>query len=126
MAAGGFGGAKSAHPSLALDMLAGAVSGAAIFAEVPNATLDPSAVANVGHLFLVIDAGRLMPPETLSGCLADARAMLRASAADTETGTDLARPRLPEDRALAQKAQARRGGVPVDPGLLARLEALAR
>ncbi|KKK48455.1 hypothetical protein LCGC14_3144950, partial [marine sediment metagenome] len=60
------GGTKGANLALCLDLLAGGLSGAAMLSEIPNANLDTQAVANVGHLFLVIDAARLMPPAALS------------------------------------------------------------
>jgi LDH2 family malate/lactate/ureidoglycolate dehydrogenase len=115
------GGTKGATLSLALDLMTGVLAGSSVLSEIPNANLDPTAVANVGHLFLVIDAARLMPPDRVSGRLDDARALLRGSAAaQAETP-----PRLPGDRALASLAKARAEGVAVAPDLLADLKALA-
>ncbi|MFY0690463.1 MAG: Ldh family oxidoreductase [Paracoccaceae bacterium] len=115
------GGTKGANLSLCLDLLAGGLSGAAMLAEVPNANKDSAAVANIGHLLLVIDAAKLMPPERLASRIKDARGYVRQSvAADTEP-----KPRLPGERALACLAEARREGVAIDADLRARLEALA-
>ncbi|MEO1455862.1 MAG: Ldh family oxidoreductase [Pseudomonadota bacterium] len=115
------GGAKGANLSLCLDLLAGGLSGAAILSEVPNANVDTAAVANVGHLFLVIDAGQLMPPEALADRIDDARRLVWNSA-DDDTNP---KPRLPGARALAALARARAQGVPVDPEVRASLEKLA-
>ncbi|MHA6345361.1 Ldh family oxidoreductase [Roseivivax sp. CAU 1761] len=113
------GGTKGANLALCLDLLAGGLSGAAMLSEVPNANLDTKAVADVGHLFVVIDAARLMPPAALAGRLADARGMLADSARPGE------HPRLPGARALAALAEAREHGVEVEPDMLARLRDMA-
>ena len=115
------GGAKGANLSLCLDLLAGGLSGAAMLSEVPNANVDTKSIANVGHLFLVIDATKLMPPERLADRIDDARDLVRGSASPDADP----RPRLPGARALASLAKARAEGVFVDPDLLARLKALS-
>ncbi len=116
------GGAKGANLSLALDLLTGLLAGSSILSEIPNANVDTSAVANVGHAFLVIDVALLTPQETLSARLADGRALLRDSAAaDADPG-----PRLPGDRALAALTAARATGVAVAPDILEQLRELAR
>lgn len=115
------GGTKGANLALCLDLLAGGLSGAAMLSEVPNANLDTQAVANVGHLFLVIDAARLMPPAAFSERLEDARGML-ARGADKNAA---APPRLPGARALEALAQARSEGVVIEAEQYARLLELA-
>lgn len=115
------GGAKGANLTLCLDLLAGRLSGAAMLSEVPNANEDTKTVASVGHLFLMIDASQLMPPEALANRIEDARKLVRNSASsDADT-----QPRLLGSRALAALATARAHGVPVDPAPHARLEQLA-
>lgn len=115
------GGTKGANLSLCLDLLAGGLSGAAILSEVPNANNDSTAVANVGHLFLVIDAAKILPPERLSSRIADARGLVR----DSVAANVVPKPRLPGERALACLADARREGVAIEADLRARLESLA-
>ena len=116
------GGTKGANLAVCLDLLAGGLSGAAVLSEVPNANLDPQAVANVGHLFIVIDAAKLMAPDLLAHRLEEARSILKGSAA---SGDHANMPRLPGARALASFRQARETGIPVDPDLLQRLKMLA-
>lgn len=115
------GGAKGAHLSLCLDLLAGGLSGAAMLSEVPNANLDTGAVANVGHMFVVIDVARLMPSDAVSRRVEDARAMLRAGAAEAADPS----PRLPGARAMAELADARANGVAVEATVLESLHDLA-
>lgn len=115
------GGGKGANLALCLDLLAGGLSGAAILSEVPNANIDTRSAANVGHLFVVIDAAKLMPPEALSTRLGDARGLVRDIAVDKAADT----PRLPGARALKALATARAEGVPLEPEVLSRLRALA-
>ncbi|MEM5544843.1 Ldh family oxidoreductase [Sulfitobacter sp. AS92] len=115
------GGTKGANLALCLDLLVGGLSGAAMLSEIPNANLDTQAVANVGHLFLVIDAARLMPPAALSERLGDAREMLSRGAAENAA----APPRMPGTRALEKLAQARSEGVEIETKLYARLQDLA-
>lgn len=116
------GGAKGATLSLALDLFTGVLAGSSILSEIPNANIDTKAVANVGHVFLVVDAARLTSAQYVSSRLSDGRALLRDSAAaEAKPG-----PRLPGDGALASLAAARADGVPVASELLARIEALTR
>ncbi|WP_143226560.1 Ldh family oxidoreductase [Actibacterium pelagium] len=116
------GGSKGANLSLALDLFTAVLSGSSFLSEIPNANQNPEAVSNTGHLFLVIDAGRLLSPQSASDRLGVARSLLKESAApDAAHG-----PRLPGDRALASLAEARAKGVPIAPDLLGRLKALAR
>jgi LDH2 family malate/lactate/ureidoglycolate dehydrogenase len=114
-------GAKGAHLSLCLDLLAGGLSGAAILSEVPNANLTPGAVANVGHMVLMIDTARLLPPEALSARIGDARRIVRDSPAIDSTQP----PRLPGARAVAALRKARAEGFSPAPATLSTLRELA-
>lgn len=116
------GGGKGANLALTLDLLAGGLSGAAMMSEIPNANLDPRAVANVGHMFIVIDAAKLIAPEVLAQRLNDARDLVRSSATSDDPSDA---PRLPGARALAELRHAQETGIAVEPDLLARLRALA-
>lgn len=114
------GGAKGAYLSLALDLFTGLLSGSSILSQIPNANIDTRARANVGHLFLAVDAACLAPNETLLRRLEDGRKLLRDSADHPENA-----PRLPGEGALASLTKARAVGVPVDLDLLSQIEALA-
>lgn len=115
------GGIKGANLSLCLDLMTGGLSGAAMLSEIPNTNLTPGKFANVGHMFIVIDVARLMPPEALSGRLTDALGMVEASGAIDPVNP----PRLPGARAIAALEQAERDGIHLAPALFERLTALA-
>jgi LDH2 family malate/lactate/ureidoglycolate dehydrogenase len=117
------GGAKGANLSLCLDLLAGGLSGAAMLSEVPNANIDTHATANVGHLFIVFDAAKLMMPEALSMRLDDARRLVKDSVTPGIASQGV--PRLPGTRALAALAHARADGMEITSELLERLQRLA-
>jgi LDH2 family malate/lactate/ureidoglycolate dehydrogenase len=115
------GGGKGATLALALDMLAGALSGAAMLSEIPNANRDPGAVGNVGHMVIVIDASALMPPDRLAERLKDARRMVTAA-----RPIDPLHPaRLPGDRAVKAVLAARTSGFTVGDALFDQLQRLA-
>lgn len=115
------GGGKGANLALCLDLLAGGLSGAAMLSEIPNANLEPGAVANVGHMIVLIDAARLMSPDALSDRLSDARVMVENSVAINQNEAV----RLPGARAIASLEKARAQGFDISPGLAAELERLA-
>ncbi len=115
------GGHKGANLALCLDLLAGGLSGAAILSEIPNANINPGAVANVGHLFVIIDVTKLISPDELSNRLDVARHLIRDSAPPDSKP----QPRLPGARALEALAKARAEGLSVEPKLLSRLQTLA-
>lgn len=114
------GGTKGANMALCLDLLAGGLSGAAMLTDVPNANLRPGAVANVGHLFMVIDVSRLMAEDTLADRMAHARAMVEnSSRIDPDTAI-----RLPGARAVASLRRAQAEGFDIAPDLVATLKSL--
>lgn len=115
------GGGKGANLALCLDMLAGGLSGAAMLSEIPNANLESGAVANVGHMIVLIDAARLMAPDALSDRLSDARAIVENSTALNQNEAV----RLPGARAIASLEKARAQGFDIAPGLAGELERLA-
>jgi len=115
------GGTKGANLSLCLDLFAGGLSGAGMMDEIPNANLTPGAVANVGHMIIVIDAARLMPAEDLSQRLAGTRSKLETSAA-----VEASQPvRLPGARAVAALKTAQTQGFSIAPELFEKLNELA-
>lgn len=115
------GGSKGANLALCLDLLAGGLSGAAILTEIPNANVTPEAVADIGHMFIVIDAARLMPLGVLSDRLQDARGMVERG----DTVDPAQTLRLPGARAIAALETARAHGLCLAPELIDELERLA-
>lgn len=115
------GGAKGANLALCIDLLAAGIAGASILSEVPNANVRANAVANVGHLFIVIDAAKIAPPVALAERLEDARRMVGGGGAMDPD----APPRLPGARALAALGKAREIGVQLSDEVHETLKALA-
>lgn len=114
------GGAKGANLAFCLDLFAGGLSGAAMLSEIPNANLQPGAVANVGHMIVLIDVARLMPQDVLSDRMSDARKMVESSSAiDPDTAI-----RLPGARAVTSLEKAQAEGFDIAPDLYAKLESL--
>ncbi|MFT6076186.1 MAG: LDH2 family malate/lactate/ureidoglycolate dehydrogenase [Yoonia sp.] len=115
------GGAKGANLAFCLDLFAGGLSGAAMLTEIPNANLQPGAVANVGHMIILIDAARLMPADALSSRVSDARVMIEGSdAIDPNEAI-----RLPGARAIASLEKARAEGFDIPQSLADQLEGLS-
>jgi LDH2 family malate/lactate/ureidoglycolate dehydrogenase len=116
-----FGGYKGYGLALIVDLLAGVLSGAAYLEHVNSWLDDPEKPGNLGHFFLVIDTRVLGSTEWLAQRMADFGAIIH--------GTPRADPavpvRLPGEIELERLDRHRREGVPVDPALVARLEALA-
>lgn len=116
------GGDKGANLALCFDLLAGLLSGSAILSEIPNAAETPSAVQNLGHMFLAIDASRLLPPDTLAARMRDAASIV----ADTPAVDPECPPRLPGARAVAALYASRRDGLELSCDLLENLRNLAK
>lgn len=115
------GGAKGAHLALCLDLFAGGLSGAAMMGEIPNANTTPDVPPDLGHMIVIIDAARLMPPDRLSARLADARNMV-----ETTPRVDPAQAiRLPGARAVAALKTAQAQGFTLAPDLFDTLSRLA-
>lgn len=115
------GGPKGAHLALALDLLAGGLSGAAMLTDIPNAAEAPGQPQNLGQMVLLIDCRRLMPAEALTARIDDAARIL----ADTPPVDCGHPPRLPGARAIAAMRAARRDGLDLPGALHADLVALA-
>lgn len=115
------GGAKGANLSLCLDLFSGGLSGAAMLSEIPNANLRPSAVANVGHMIVLIDVACLMRHDTLTNRMSDARNLIQnGRRVDPSVAI-----RMPGARAIAALHKAQGEGFDIAPDLLAKLEGLA-
>ena len=115
------GGGKGANLALCLDLLAGGLSGAAMMSEIPNANLDPSAVANIGHMFIFVDVARLMPLGAFTERVSDARSMVETSTAMTEAEAI----RMPGSRAITLLQQTRDEGFNIPQALGVELTRLA-
>lgn len=111
------GGAKGAALAVMLDLLASGLSGAAMLSEIPNTHADPGARPGLGHMILLIDAERLVPPDALSARLHDAAA-IHAATPPLPGGPP---PRLPGTRAIAALQKARAEGIDIPPALLDEL-----
>ena len=115
------GGPKGAALAMSLDLLAAGLSGAAILSDVADNHADPSARPNVGQMYIVIDAARLMPDGALSDKL-DRAARIVGTTPPVAGGPA---PRLPGARAIAALHKARDAGITLDAGLLRELTDLA-
>ncbi len=115
------GGPKGAALALSLDLFAAGLSGAAMLSDVVDAHADPVSKPDVGQLYIVINAGMLMPAATLDARLDHAARIV----ADTPPLAGGPTPRLPGARALSALAQARAQGVEVPQAVLEDLHRLA-
>jgi len=111
-----FGGAKGYSLGLAFELLVVALTGSAI-GEAVKGTLDADKVCNKGDLFIVMDPGKSLPAQALSGYLDDIRA------ADPAAGFD--RVRVPGDRSGEARDRHLRSGLPVADEVWNELTALA-
>lgn len=115
------GGHKGLGLALAVDLLGGLLSGAAFLTGTASLTAQPGAAQDLGQVFVLIDARRLMPESELASRMeAFARALHETPRIDEATSV-----RLPGERALACLARAESDGVAIDRVLLRALEAMA-
>lgn len=116
------GGEKGAVLALALDLLVCATAGAGFLSHIPNAAKTPERPQNLGQLFILIDAGRLLPDDVRRTRLDEAAALVTSSPL-----LDPNHPaRMPGVRALRQLRAARENGIPVSPALLSDLREMAK
>lgn len=115
------GGRKGAALAVTLDLLAAGLAGAAMLSDVGDNHRDPSARPDLGQLYILIDAARLMPPEALADRLDHAAAILAA----TPPVAGGPPPRLPGARAIAALGRARAVGLDLPADLVNDLERLA-
>ncbi len=115
------GGEKGASLALCLDLMAGGLSGAAILSEIPAAADHPESVQNLGQMFILIDAARLLPDEDRRKRMAAAEQIILGTPA-----VDAAHPlRMPGARALQSLQDARQNGMEISLNLLSELRLLA-
>ncbi|KEQ02785.1 Ldh family oxidoreductase [Pseudorhizobium pelagicum] len=104
------GGHKGYGLAIAIDMLAGVLSGAAFLSQVPDLEREPAARQNLGQAFIAINAAKLMTP----GELADRTTKFMDMIGRTRSADPAHPVRFPGSRAMANLKQARRDGVRVD------------
>jgi LDH2 family malate/lactate/ureidoglycolate dehydrogenase len=112
------GGRKGAALAVTLDLLAAGLAGAAMLTDVGDNHADPSRRPDVGQLYILIDAARLMSPEALAERLDHAADIV----ARTPPVTGGPPPRLPGARAVAALRHARAAGIELSAELLTELE----
>jgi len=115
------GGRKGAALAVTLDLFAAGLAGAAMLTDVGDNHADPSRRPDVGQLFILIDATRLMPPEALAERLDHAAGIV----GNTPPVAGGPAPRLPGTRAIAALRRSRAVGLDLSSGLLNELEELA-
>lgn len=115
------GGHKGYGLALMVDLLAGVLSGASYLTRISSWSEDPERPQDLGHVFVLIDAGRLLDDAALAERVADFAAILHATPpADPDTPV-----RLPGERELATHRAGLRDGVTLPEDDLAALRALA-
>ncbi|WP_116085152.1 Ldh family oxidoreductase [Tropicimonas sp. IMCC34011] len=114
------GGHKGYGLSLAVDMLCGVLSGATYLTHVSSWVDHPEAEQKIGHVFILIDTGKLGSTDWLAKRMRDATSLLRETPA-----SDPSRPvMVPGDRELARLRAARTEGVRLDASLVEEIRAL--
>jgi len=116
------GGYKGYGLALIVDLFAGLLSGAAYLTHVKSWLDEPEAPGNLGHFFILIDTRNLGPSTWLAERMTDFVQILHST-----TPADAATPvRVPGQKEMDRLERYRRDGIPVDPALIAKLEAFAR
>ncbi|PZX17192.1 malate/lactate dehydrogenase-like protein [Palleronia aestuarii] len=104
------GGYKGYGLSLAVDALAGILSGAAYLTHVSSWVDAPESLQDLGHVFVLIDTSKLGQPDWLAERMQDAARILRGTPAREADRPVL----LPGERELAALFAAKRNGVALD------------
>lgn len=116
------GGYKGYGLALIVDLFAGLLSGAAYLTHVKSWMDEPEAPGNLGHFFILIDTRNLGPSTWLAERMTDFVQILHST-----PPADAAEPvRVPGQREMDRLERYRRDGIPVDPALIAKLEAFAK
>ncbi|MBI1985337.1 MAG: Ldh family oxidoreductase, partial [Rhodospirillales bacterium] len=117
-----FGGHKGSGLSLAVDILAGVVTGAGFLTGIASWTEQPKEPQRAGHFFLLIDPARL----TGAGAFAESMARFREIIHSTRAADPAAPVLIPGQREQERRRAALESGVAVPADLLAEVEALGR
>jgi LDH2 family malate/lactate/ureidoglycolate dehydrogenase len=115
------GGHKGYGLALVVDLFAGLLSGAAYLTHVKSWSENPEEPQDLGHFFMLVDTRALGNSRWLADRMNDFSAILHAT-----PPADPAAPVLvPGEIELNCLERQRRDGIAIDPGVRARLEALA-
>lgn len=116
-----FGGPKGSGLALAVDLIAGVMSGAAFGAGVRDQYEDFTTPQNVGHFFLALDIGQAMPLTDYTARVetfyADLKAKRPASGVDEVL--------LPGENKVRQERKHREEGISIDATLRCELDEIA-
>jgi LDH2 family malate/lactate/ureidoglycolate dehydrogenase len=115
-----FGGAKGSSLALFVEVLAGVLTHGALSTEVRSMFTDFTGPARVGHCFLAIDVGRVLPFDDYASRLELLVSGMLGAAPPGEDGL-----RLPGDERWAAMSRSDRIGVEVDLATLTELQRLA-
>jgi L-2-hydroxycarboxylate dehydrogenase (NAD+) len=116
------GGYKGAGLALVLGLLAGALNGAAVGADVVDFNADKTTVTNTGQFIVALDIARFIDPKQFAVEVRRHLDELRVSA----RLPGIERIRLPGDDRAVRRRDRSKHGVPMSPQLEARLAALAK
>lgn len=115
------GGHKGYGLALMVDLFAGVLSGAAYLTRVSSWSEDPERPQDLGHVFVLIDAARLLGDDTLGERVADFAAIVH----DTPPADPYVPVQVPGERELAAYRAGLRHGVDLPDGDVAALRTLA-
>jgi LDH2 family malate/lactate/ureidoglycolate dehydrogenase len=117
-----FGGHKGSGLSLAVDILAGVITGAGFLTGIASWTEQPKEPQRAGHFFLLIDPARLTGADALAGSMTQ----FRETIVSTRAADPAAPVLLPGQREQESRRAAVASGIAVPADLLAAVEALGR
>lgn len=101
------GGAKGASLAMWIDLLCGALTGAAFAGGVGDQYREPGRPQDVGHVILVFRPDLFLPPETLAGRFGEWVARFH----DAPPAPDAGPVRIPGERGATLEAERRRAGL---------------
>lgn len=116
-----FGRHKGYAIAVAVEILAGALAGAACLGRITDMYGQPDRPMSVGHLFVALDPKLIRGDDDFAATVADLQEELVAVAPDSATDRVL----WPGQREAEVSAERRRTGVPVDPSILAAVRETA-
>jgi LDH2 family malate/lactate/ureidoglycolate dehydrogenase len=114
------GGHKGSGLSQAVDILSGALSGAAFLTGIASWVDKPDEPSGLGHFFILIDPARLLSREAFGARMAEFRDTIRGTPAAEADKPVL----FPGEREQARRATALRDGIALPGDTLAHLRAL--
>ncbi len=115
------GGYKGSGLALVLGLLAGTLNGAAFGRDVVDFNADTTTVTNTGHFIVAVDVSRFTPLDAFKAEVDRHLRDLRNS--ERLPGVDEIR--IPGEQREARRHNRSRGGVPLSPELIKKLDELA-